>query len=150
MIIGFIQRRQTISESDARSGELTLVVGSLRISEIEYETQFRVLETGNANVEAHNMQFSTRFDALFGIRDSEGDSIEDSRPLTVGNQILETVLTTTVINDFIPENVECYEIRIFRPDVGFRSHNSFTCNEDEGRPVNFFCLHTICIEDDDG
>ena len=67
MIVGFAQRRQFVSESDAPIREINIMldVHSLRISEIEYEVQFCALETGNATVEAINRQFSTRFDALF-------------------------------------------------------------------------------------
>ena len=153
MIVGFAQRRQFVSESDAMGFPtltLTLDVHSLRVSEIEYEAQFRALMTGNATVEAVNVQFSTHSDALFGVRNSEEDIIADSRVLHVGSLTLSSMLNTIIINDFVPEDqLKCYEIRIFSPDVTEFS-GIFTCNEDEDNPVNFFCIHTICIEDDDG
>ena len=151
MIIGFTQRRQFVSESDAPFGSLnlTLDVRSLRVSEREYGVQFRVLGTGNATVEAINVQFSIHFDALFGVRYGEEYPIEDYRRLFVGS-LTSSPLITTIINDFVPEDpLKCYEIRIVSPDeFGFR--DIFTCNEDENNPMSFFCLHTICIEDDDG
>ena len=155
MIVGFSQRRQFVSESDAMgfpTFTLALDVHSLRVSEIEYEAQFRALETGSATVEAVNIQFSSHSDALFGTRESEEDIIADSRELRVGSLTLSGMLNTIIINDFIPEDqLKCYEIRIFSPDVTeFRGLIIFTCNEDEDNPVNFFCIHTICIEDDDG
>ena len=157
MIIGFTQRRQTVSESDAPLGAdtfpITLDVSSLRMSELAYEVLFRVLETGNATVEASNVQFQENFDALFGTRITAQDPIVDSRLLAVGN-LEVTALMTQVRNDFRPEDqLKCYDIRILSPDVNPGAglgHIIFTCNEDEDDPVNYFCISTICIIDDDG
>ena len=152
MIIGFTQRRQTVSESDAAPGVDTLFlflgVNSSRISELDYVVQFHVLETGNATVEAFNVQFQPRFDALFGTTEAANNPIEDSRVLWAGTQELSEIVTI-IVNDFAPEDpIECYEIRIFSLDI--MTHILFTCNEDEADPVDFFCIHTICIKDDDG
>ena len=151
MIIGFTQRRQTVSESVAPPGFNTFLflgVNSSRISELDYEVQFRVLETGNATVEAVNLQFQPRFDALFGAIETANSPIEDSRLLFAGIQEL-SVIGTFIENDFAPEDpIECYEIRILSLDIMTRI--LFTCNEDEADPVDFFCIHTICIKDDDG
>ena len=151
MIIGFTQRRQTVSESDAPPGfnmSLFLGVNSSRISELTYEVMFRVLETGNATVEAFNLQFQPRFDALFGTTEAANNPIEDSRVLRAGTQEL-SVIETLIVNDFTPEDpIKCYEIRILSLDIITRI--LFTCNEDDADPVDFFCIHTICIKDDDG
>ena len=150
MIIGFTQRRQTVSESDAEFYTLSLYlpINSLRPSELDYEVLFRVLETGNATVEAYNLQFQIEFDALFGTTFDEQSPIMDYHVLMAGSLELSGI-ETWIVNDFVPEDpIECYEIRILSPDDVTRT--IFTCNEGEADPVNFFCIHTICIKDDDG
>ena len=159
MIIGFTQRRRTVSESDAPEGTdmfpINLNVRSLRLSELEYEVLFRVLETGNATVEASNLQFQENYDALFGTRFSPQDPIETSQVLVVGN-LQVTAVITQVRNDLRPEDLlKCYDIRILSPDVepgGVGGRIFFTCNEfeDEDNSANYFCISTICIIDDDG
>ena len=52
-------------------------------------------------------------------------------------------------NDFIPEEKECFTIRIIQVDVPGRKE-LFTCKEDNAGADSYFCDHTICIEDDDG
>ena len=144
MIIGFTQRGQTVSESHTPP-EISLGVNSSRISELDYEVLFRVLETGTATVEAFNMQFQTRFDAVFGTTFDEQSPITDQRVLMAGSLELSRI-ETRIVNDFIPEDpIECFEIRILSLDIMTRI--LFTCNEDE---ADFFCIHTICIKDDDG
>ena len=58
---------------------------------------------------------------------------------------------TFIRNDFNPEGIECYTLRIFPVGVPGR-RELFTCNEFEDGvgADNCFCEHTICIEDDDG
>ena len=153
MIIGFTERRRTVSESDASEGmdvfPINLNVRSLRLSELQYEVLFRVLETGNATVEAYNIQFRENYDALFGTRSSAQDPIVDSRLLAVGSLQLTTLRTYTRNNLYPEDPLKCYDIRILSPDqVGGRY--IFTCNEDEDNPENYFCISTICIIDDDG
>ena len=152
MIIGFTQRRLTVSESDAPLGAdtfpITLDVRSLRMSEREYGLLFRVLEFGNATVEASNVQFRENYDALFGTRFSAQDPIVDSRLLAVGN--LQVTLITQIRNDVRPEEpLKCYEIVILSSDL-IPDHITFSCNDDYNNPVNYFCRSTICIIDDDG
>lgn len=153
MVIGFTERMQRVSEGDGPEGAdsfpLQIDVHSLRLSEIEYEVQFRVLENSNASVEAVNQQFSVRFDVQFGNRDSEQNPIVDSRFLFVGNLELGSPLIALIINDFVPEDlIECFTIRIVSPDV-VGDRDIFTCNE-EPTAEDYFCLHTVCIIDDDG
>ena len=154
MVIGFSQRIQTVSESEAPEGSdsliLTLDVHSLRFSETDYVVQFRALESSNASIEAVNVQFRLLFDALFGTTKSPEAPITDNRGLRRGNLRLSNTLTITIINDFVSEDpLKCLTIRILSPDV-VGDRQIFTCNEDEDKQLDFFCLHTICIEDDDG
>ena len=154
MVIGFSQRRVTVSEATTEQGvdqfPLLINITSERTSEQEYQVLFRLQESSStATVEAINTAFSTNFDARFGIRDNMGDPIEDARLLVAGNLELRTILQTFIINDFRAEDDECYTIRVLSPDLpGLR--DLFECNEDSSNATDFFCLHTICIIDDDG
>ena len=153
MVIGFTQRMQSISESDgpegANSFPLEIGVHSLRHSEIDYEVLFRVLSNSNATVEAVNLQFQIQFDAQFGITDSKQDPIVDSRFLLAGSLELASPLIVSIINDFNPEDlIKCFTIRIVSPDI-VGDRDIFTCNEGFDA-VDYFCLHTVCIFDDDG
>lgn len=153
MVIGFQNRSLTVSESDSGSGsdlfQREIVVDCLRKSERDYQVLFRLqLASSTALVEAITLQFSSRYDALFGNRDNPGDPIQDERILRVGGFFFSP-LTTLIRNDFLPEETECFSILITSPDVpGFRTN--FECNTDASGATDYYCLHTICIEDDDG
>ena len=159
MIIGFSRRRQFISESDAPPGTgaitLLLDIRSLRISERDHHITFYLTETCNTTVEAYNTPFgSQNIDALFGQFEDDIDSttIKHLEQLNFGRLTLEHTVTTTVINDFYPENLECYDIRILELDAPNNNYfDTFSCNDDAiPATEDFFCVHTICIEDDDG
>ena len=94
------------------------------------------------------MPSSSIYDATFGRRVNLDDPIEGTRDLLLGERTVSPLLTV-IRNDFIPEEIECYTIRIFPVDVAGR-HELFTCNEDNAGADSYFCVHTICIEDDDG
>ena len=150
MIIGFTQRRQTVSESDVLPGDdfaqLQIDVATLRQSEREYGMLYRLLSIGTATVVAFNDLGFVNEDARFGF--SDGDSIEQLDILQPGQSVI-TPLITDIRNDFKAEEEECYSIQISPVDTpGFIV--LFTCNDDSTNPTNYFCRHTICIEDDDG
>ena len=152
MIIGFNERFIFINESDIPKGsdeiQLTINVTSLRTSEQEYTVQFR-LQEGSTNAFVETITPSNpEYDARFGSRQSMSDPITESRIVEAGSLQLRMELITFVRNDFRPEGLECYTIRILSPDlIGIRE--IFGCYEDNSA-TNFFCLHTICVEDDDG
>ena len=156
MVIGFSQRRVTVSEAGVEQGvdqfPLTINITSERTSEQELVVLFRVQESSStAKVEAIIQQFSTDFDAQFGTRSAEGEPIVDERLLQAGKLELQTELRTFIRNDFRAENQECYIISVVSPDQGPGVRQIFQCNNDaDDGAINFFCLHTICIEDDDG
>ena len=151
MIIGFTSRSQTVSESDAPPGsdfnELTIDVATERISERIHVIVFRHLESAStAIVQSNVIQRDPLFDALFSNEDN--DPLEESFPLLPGESEIPSRVTE-VLNDFCPEDDECYTIGIFPADItGVRE--LFTCNDDDDMADGFFCLHTICILDDDG
>ena len=76
-------------------------------------------------------------DALFGHTENENDSPKEYHVLDSDPSIF-----VEIRNDFVPEERECFTLQIFPPDA-------FTCNEDNKNANDYFCLHTVCIEDDD-
>ena len=145
MVIGFEIRNQTVSESRAPPGmdrfPIRRNITSATESEIDYEVPLRHVDNvGEATLEG--LQPTTlEFDALFGA----GNPLTETQILFAGSQRLQ--ITTFIINDFRAEDQECFSLRVVVMDAGVR--RTFRCNE-EGAGDAFFCLHTICIIDDDG
>ena len=143
MVIGFEIRNQTVSESQIPAGmdrfPIRINIMSERESERDYEVPLRHIDNvGEATLEG--LQPTTViFDALFGA----GDPLQETQILFAGGQRLQ--ITTFIINDFRPEDQECFSLRVLYP--WYRWY--IRCNED-GAGDGFFCLHTICILDDDG
>ena len=83
------------------------------------------------------------FDGLFGSREQNTiNNLVLMESLEVNTTMLP-VLQVSIRDDFVPENVECFELSIFR--VFFTEQ--FMCNT---AGDTFFCEHEICILDDDG
>ena len=155
MIIGFTERIRTVREDDVPQGfdlfQLVINVSSVRTAEREHPMLFRLLEAStNATVEPLIAE-SNIFDAHFGLRANPDDSLEETRDLPQGERTLPNnrLLLTTIRNDLVPEDLECYSIGILPVDVPGR-RELLTCNEDSALADNYFCEHTICIIDDDG
>ena len=91
--------------------------------------------------------FNPSYDALFGISYDPEDPLEDARVISPGETALRGEVIVNIRNDFVIEEEECFTIGIFNEEVP--DSVQFTCN-DEDDATNFFCQHTICIEDDDG
>ena len=143
MTIGFTSRSQTVSEGDAPPGSdfnrLTIDVATERTSERVHTIVFRHLESrSTAIVQSNFIQHDPLFDALFGNDDNH--PIEERFTLQPGSDVIPSRVTS-VRNDFRPEEEECYTICIF---------TTVSCNDDDDMADNFFCLHTICITNDDG
>ena len=157
MIIGFTQRRQTVSEADRpfpqdQSFEITVNVSSMIVSEINYDVFFEAPASNigrTANVGDNQSDDILDHDALFGSVNPITGDLEDFRPLINGSTVLSTPLTLTIINDFNPEPMECFTIDIASPDV-IGDRDIYECFDDDDNMDSFFCLHEICIEDDDG
>ena len=158
-IIGFSQRRQTVSEAGSpQSGDLfpiIIPVNAVRPAEMDTDLLFRVVDTlSNATVDAVDNQVDFLFDALFGVR-FEDEFLEEQRALLIGTSELSPPLTAFIRKDFRLEEQECFTIEILPLEVTFGSgengeFQTFSCNEDGVNAVDNFCFHTICIEDDDG
>ena len=154
MIIGFTTRNQTVSEGDAPEGSdfnrLLIDVTTERTSERVHTIVFRHVESSrNTIVQSNFIQHDPLFDALFANEDK--DPLEERFPLRPGSDVIPS-LVTQVRNDFRPEDDECYTIGILTTDADSegRVRELFRCNKDEDIPDNYFCLHTICITNDDG
>ena len=150
MLIGFTERIRTVSEGQEGSVDyfaLLFTVSSLRSAEREHPMDFRLLESStNATVETFTPA-SIIYDATFGQRGNLNDPIRESRDLLPGERTISPPLQTDIRNDLIPEEIECYTIRIVPVDVPGR-HELFTCYEDNAGADSYFCEHTICIKDD--
>jgi hypothetical protein len=144
MKIGFTQRTRMISEG---ADFIFIALSIERISERGHRMVFRYLESSSAAiVESFSVQENPFFDAVFGTRDSPHDPLEEEQYLIPNTSTIRP-LTLNIRNDFIPEEEECFTIEILPVDDPDR-REFFTCNE-SADANNYFCKHTICIEDDD-
>lgn len=150
--IGFTQRIQTVSEADVPSGDdlslLQIPVTADRISERDHRLVFHLLESSSTALVVDNNFPSAAFDAIIGFRSSPESQITVYYDLRRGGSELPFPLRIFIRNDFLIEDEECFLIRLMSADVA--NSAQFTCNDDESGATNFFCEHTICIEDDDG
>ena len=157
MIIGFTERQRTVSEGIVPQGDdefrLTYDVAAMRISERDHLMTFRLLEdistaTVNTRQELQDAYFLLINDAVFGQERVRNDPIEVSLILPLGRTTLLQELPTFIRGDFVPEDDECYTVRVFADNVpGVRQF--FSCNS-EANATNYFCEHEICIKNDDG
>ena len=157
MIIGFAQRSQTVYEAGdslvpVLFFDIPVHVRSMIMSEINYNVSFEapVSNMGRtANVEHSQITNLLDHDARFGnINPTTGD-LEIARLLFSGRLAIQPPLMVTIVNDFIAEPEECFTIDIASPDV-IGDRDIFECFDDDDNSDSFFCLHEICIEDDDG
>ena len=157
MIIGFTERRRTVSEGIVPQGDdefrLTYPVAAMRTSERDHLMTFRLQEgistaTVITREELSDNDVLRNNDAIFGEWREEDDPIEVSCTLPLGHTILPQYLPTYIRDDCYAEVAECYTVRVFADNVpGVRQ--LFTCNS-EANATNYFCEHEICIIDDDG
>ena len=151
MVIGFTQRIRTVSEGAVPGVDffqLQINVSSLRPAERRHPMVLRLLESWtNATVETLTSA-SNVFDATFGHREDPRYPIEEHRDLPLGETTVSP-LQIAIRNDLIPEETECFTIRVIPVDHVGRKE-LFTCYEDNAGADSYFCDHTICVEDDDG
>ena len=151
MMIGFTERRRTVSEGGALSGydifPLPIPLATLRTAEREHP-MFICLFSSSAIVEPIGGVVNQFYDATFGTRDSIGDPIGHFFVLDALDDTIPSD-TTFIRDDVRPEDEECFTIRVIPVDVSGR-RELFTCNEDDSGAINYFCQTEICIEDDDG
>ena len=150
MILGFGERRQTISEAETLSGQESIrreiVITSLRTSEIVYRVGTRSVIEGEPRIEPSDDVMDPLFDGTFGNREENTiNNLLQSEVLNIGTTVLVPLLVF-IRDDNTPEDEECFELSIFPVNTPTMTAN-FECNMfgDE-----FLCQHEICIVDDDG
>ena len=100
-------------------------------------------DSSNAVVISHRGLDYENFDAIFGrITDPNGPS-EEWLKFIPGDNVTE--MQITIRDDLRPERQECFTIVIMTVVYGVEL---FTCNDSEDA-TNYFCSHTICIDDND-
>ena len=157
MVIGFTERRRTVSEGIVPEGfdefRLTYPLAALRTSERDHLMTFRLLEsrstaTVNTRGELRDPDILRNNDAVFGDMREVGGPIDVSLSLSLppGSITFREDLQTFIRDDFRAEEEECYTvIGVFTDDVP----RYFSCNS-EADATNYFCEHEICIIDNDG
>ena len=154
MVIGFSQRSQTVSESQAPPNSdrfmIPLDVRAMIISEKEFRVNFILLSAStDTEVQATDLVLKSP-DALFGTRHDADADITYTSDLTHLRTTLRAPLFAVIIDDFRPEGEESFTIEIRIPDSGDR--DNFECVTDGSVPPpgGFFCRQTVFIVDDDG
>ena len=141
MIIGFSERRQTISESE----EVAYInLAAMRVSERRHTMVLRLIQSsGSATVVPFEFDGNSTFDARFGVQvDDQIELIDILEPGATMMMLPHIV----VMNDGEVEDEECFSIQVFALDEpGLR--DVFYCYNDEDNQTSFFCQHTICIQD---
>ncbi|CAI8053259.1 hypothetical protein GBAR_LOCUS29128, partial [Geodia barretti] len=150
MIIGFTQRSRTVPESSGAATDLypiDIQVASVRVSERLHGITIR-----------HNEQLSTAVvgpligeniisDALFGLRNLHRDPLQLLFDLNPGQTTLQRV-SAFIVQDFRIEPEECFTLQLYFYATPGAREPLVTCNAGDSS-TNFFCEHTVCIEDDD-
>ena len=149
MILGFGQRRQTVSEAETLSGQeginREIFITSLRNSEIEYSVGVRSVIEGEPCIEPSDDVRDPLFDGTFGSREVNTiNNLVIIENLRIGTMVLPA-LQVFIRDDKLPEDEECFDLSIF--PVSPQEMINFVCN---AAGDDFVCIHTICIEDDDG
>ena len=146
MLIGFTERTQTVSEGETQPEEfisITVNVITNRISELNYTVYIQYQDViGRAIVEPLSSN-DIEYDALFGERLDSNKPIQEIQEIRSGQN--STSIELMIFNDLIPEEEECFSLRMQAIDPSLRSLPK--CNENGD---SFLCSHTICIIDDDG
>ena len=150
MILGFGERRQTVSEADAMSGQefinRQILITSLRTSEIAYPVGVRSVIRGQPIIEPVGDIQNPMYDGLFGSREENTINNLVIIDILEVNTSLLSLLHVTIRDDFLPEDEECFELSIFQMEPEPFTVN-FMCN---AAGDEFVCIHEICIEDNDG
>ena len=139
----------TVSEGAGLSEvgfDVSIDVETLRVSEKRVPITFILRNDRSTAVVSPHAGVLFPSDALFGSRDEHDDTVKELYVLNPNESATEPRIAT-ILNDFRVEPVECFIIRIYFLYIPGEKEPLATCNE-EG--TNFFCEHTICIEDDDG
>ena len=147
MIIGFSERRSTVSEGNAEEHfRVPIGMATLKTAEREHPMNIRLqVSSSTAIVEPVGAVFNQHYDATFGSRDNIHDPIEEFIVLEALDDAVPSMITF-IRDDLRPEDEECFTIRVLPVDVSGRRE----LFKDDIGAINYFCQTEICIEDDDG
>ena len=150
MIIGFSERRSTVSEGNAEEHfRVPIGMATLKTAEREHPMNIRLqVSSSTAIVEPVGAVVNQLYDATFGSRDNIHDPIEEFFVLDALDDTIPP-LTASIRNDLRLEDEECFTLSVLPVDVSGR-RELFICNEDDVGAINYFCQTEICIEDDHG
>ena len=141
--IGFTHREQTAFEGlFGGSFPLTITIHTDVEPETDYSVSIRPIQEIRINNVATISPFATiscDADVQFGSLELEEDYDIKS------GQIFPTSLTVNILNDFLVEEKECFTLELLPNSP----EDIFTCSDDNDNSADYFCFHTICIEDDD-
>ena len=140
MFIGYSQRRQTILEGDREHFNISPMISVMRFSELDIPITISLDDNSinTADIEGYLYGITSILtDALFGP--------VEYHILQAGTLGLGSVIITIVSNFHPEETLKCFTLRISSQNT-----RHFRCNEDNSNPSDYFCLHTICIMDNDG
>ena len=124
MILGFSERRQTVSEADATSGQefinRRIFITSLRTSEITYSVRVRSVIRGEPVIEPSGDVRNLMFDGTFGSREMNTiNNLVWIEELMIGTTSMPA-LQVSIRDDIMPEGQECFvELSIFQVDAEF-------------------------------
>ena len=150
-VIGFTQRNQTISESDHEFQNdsmefiISVPIMTTETFEIVRSITCRYQKSTSNAVVVNHPGFDKYYDVIFGVfalEDTNG-LLEEWLLLQPGENFTE--MQVTIRDDLLPESQECFTIVIMTVVYGVEL---FTCNDSEDA-TNYFCSHTICIDDND-
>ena len=115
MIIGFTERRRTVSEGGALSGAdsfpLPIPLATLRTAEREHPMDIRLFGS-SAIVEPVGRVVNELYDATFGRRDYIDESIEEFFVLDALDDTIPPPITY-IRDDLRLEDEECFTLRVF-------------------------------------
>ena len=129
--------------------QITVNVMSMIVSEMNYNVIFETPNRSGIGVpDVGGLKSSiSGHDVLFGTFNENVDDFQEIHILSSGS--LSAVFIVKIANDLLPEPVECFTISIVSPDVA-GDRDIYECYDDDDNRNMFFCLHDICIEDNDG
>ena len=145
-VIGFTQRNQIVSESDHENDTMDFIISVVVMTKNIFEDELitcRYQKHTSNTVVVSLEEFDNDFDAVFGRVADPNSPLEEWLFLRSGEDFTE--MQITIKDDLRPESQECFTIVIMTVVYGVEL---VTCNDSEDA-TNYFCSHTICIDDND-
>ena len=142
----YLRIKQLYTTHNCTCMHVEVLITSLRRSEIAYRVGVRSVIEGQPIIEPVGAVKNPMFDGEFGIREENTINNLLFMEVLIVNTTMLPAIRVIIRDDILPEEEECFDLSIFpvNPDVEIAN---FVCNTAGNE---FVCVHTICIEDDDG